>query len=127
MMKTRNILFVLFLATPLLLEHIYAQVSIHADERIEQHIAKKASKQMSGYRLQICFDSDKSIIDEARNRFISMYPKIDTYVTFEAPNFNLMVGDFRTLIEAERIQAEIHGKFTVVIVHKTQINLPRID
>jgi hypothetical protein len=82
---------------------------------------------MSGYRLQICFDSDKSIIDEARNRFISMYPKIDTYVTFEAPNFNLMVGDFRTLIEAEKIQSEINGKFTVVIVHKTQINLPRID
>ena len=126
-MKTRNVVFALFLLTPLFTQRIFAQVSIQADERIEQQIAKKSSKQMSGYRLQICFDSDKSIIDEARNRFISMYPKIDTYVTFEAPNFNLMVGDFRTLIEAERIQAEIHGKFTVVIVHKTQINLPRID
>jgi hypothetical protein len=126
-MKTRNFLFILFVGASLFTQHIYAQVSIEVDERIEQQIAKKASKQMSGYRLQICFDSDKSIIDEARNRFISMYPKIDTYVTFEAPNFNLMVGDFRTLIEAERIQSEIHGKFTVVIVHKTQINLPRID
>jgi hypothetical protein len=126
-MKTRNVVFALFLLTPLFTQRIFAQVSIEADERIEQQIAKKASKQMSGYRLQICFDSDKSIIDEARNRFISMYPKIDTYVTFEAPNFNLMVGDFRTFIEAERIQSEIHGKFTVVIVHKTQINLPRID
>jgi len=126
-MKTRNFLFAIFLATPLVLEQIYAQVTIDIDERVEQQISKKASKQMSGYRLQICFDSDKSIIDEARNRFISMYPKIDTYVTFEAPNFNLMVGDFRTLIEAERIQAEIHAKFTVVIVHKTQINLPHID
>jgi hypothetical protein len=126
-MKTRNFLFAIFLATPLVLEQIYAQVTIDIDERVEQQITKKASKQMSGYRLQHCFDTDKSIIDEARNRFISMYPKIDTYVTFEAPNFNLMVGDFRTLIEAERIQAEIHGKFTVVIVHKTQINLPRID
>lgn len=126
-MKTRNFLFVLLIAGPLFTQHICAQVSIDADQRIEQQIAKKASKQMAGYRLQICFDSDKSIIDEARNRFISMYPKIDTYVTFEAPNFNLMVGDFRTLMEAERIQAEIHGKFTVVIVHKTQINLPRID
>jgi hypothetical protein len=126
-MKTRNVLFALFLLSPLFTQRICAQVSIQADERIEQQIAKKASKQMSGYRLQICFDSDKSIIDEARNRFISMYPKIDTYVTFEAPNFNLMVGDFRTLIEAERIQSEIHGKFTIVIVHKTQINLPRID
>jgi hypothetical protein len=126
-MKTRNFLTVLFLVATLFKQEVYAQVSIDADQRIEQQIARKASKQMAGYRLQICFDSDKSIIDEARNRFISMYPKIDTYVTFEAPNFNLMVGDFRTLIEAERIQAEIHGKFTVVIVHKTQINLPRID
>ena len=126
-MKTRNFLTVLFLVATLFKQEVYAQVSIDADQRIEQQIARKASKQMAGYRLQICFDSDKSIIDEARNRFISMYPKIDTYVTFEAPNFNLMVGDFRTLIEAERIQSEIHGKFTVVIVHKTQINLPRID
>jgi len=126
-MKTRNFLIVLFLGATLFKQEVYAQVSIDADQRIEQQIARKASKQMAGYRLQICFDSDKSIIDEARNRFISMYPKIDTYVTFEAPNFNLMVGDFRTLMEAERIQAEIHGKFTVVIVHKTQINLPRID
>jgi hypothetical protein len=126
-MKTRNFLFALFLVAPLFTDLIHAQVSIVADERIEKQIAKKSSKQMAGYRLQICFDSDKSIIDEARNRFISMYPKIDTYVTFEAPNFNLMVGDFRTLIEAEKVQAEIHGKFTVVIVHKTQINLPRID
>lgn len=106
---------------------IVAQVSIDADPRLTDQIAKKASKQLAGYRIQICFDSDKSIIDEARNRFIGMYPKIDTYVTFEAPNFNLMVGDFRTLIEAEKIQEEIAGKFTIVIIHKTLINLPRID
>lgn len=122
--KSITLIFVLFNLLP---RFIQAQINIQADERIEQQITKKASKQMSGYRLQICFDSDKSIIDEARNRFISMYPKIDTYVTFEAPNFNLMVGDFRTLIEAEKIQSEINGKFTIVIVHKTQINLPRID
>jgi hypothetical protein len=126
-MKTRKFLFVPFVVITILTQHICAQVSIEADQRIEQQITRKASKQMAGYRLQICFDSDKSIIDETRNRFISLYPKIDTYVTFEAPNFNLMVGDFRTLIEAEKIQAEIHGKFTIVIVHKTQINLPRID
>ena len=126
-MKTRNFLFVLFVGASLFTQHISAQVSIEADERIEQQIAKKASKQMSGYRLQICFDSDKSIIDEARNRFISIYPKIDTYVTFEAPNFNLMVGDFRTILEAEKVQEEISGQFTIVIIHKTLIHLPRID
>ncbi len=126
-MKTRNSVFIIFVFHFLVAQQLKGQISIQADERIEQQIAKKASKQMNGYRLQICFDSDKSIIDEARNRFISIYPKIDTYVTFEAPNFNLMVGDFRTILEAEKIQEEISGQFTIVIIHKTLIHLPRID
>ncbi len=126
-MKTRNSVFIIFVFHFLVAQQLQGQISIQADERIEQQIAKKASKQMNGYRLQICFDSDKSIIDEARNRFISIYPKIDTYVTFEAPNFNLMVGDFRTILEAEKIQEEISGQFTIVIIHKTLIHLPRID
>jgi hypothetical protein len=126
-MKTRNLVFIIFVFHFLVAQQLQGQISIQADERIEQQIAKKASKQMNGYRLQICFDSDKVIIDEARNRFISIYPKIDTYVTFEAPNFNLMVGDFRTQLEAEKIQEEISGQFTIVIIHKTLIHLPRID
>ena len=126
-MKTRNLVFIIFVFHILVAQQLQGQISIQADDRIKQQIAKKASKQMNGYRLQICFDSDKSIIDEARNRFISIYPKIDTYVTFEAPNFNLMVGDFRTLLEAEKIQEEISGQFTIVIIHKTLIHLPRID
>ena len=126
-MKTRNLVFIIFVFHILVAQQLQGQISIQADDRIEQQIAKKASKQMNGYRLQICFDSDKSIIDEARNRFISIYPKIDTYVTFEAPNFNLMVGDFRTILEAEKIQEEISGQFTIVIIHKTLIHLPRID
>ena len=126
-MKTRNLVFIIFVFHILVAQQLQGQISIQADDRIEQQIAKKASKQMNGYRLQICFDSDKSIIDEARHRFISIYPKIDTYVTFEAPNFNLMVGDFRTILEAEKIQEEISGQFTIVIIHKTLIHLPRID
>ena len=126
-MKTRNLVFIIFVFHILVAQQLQGQISIQADDRIEQQIAKKASKQMNGYRLQICFDSDKSIIDEARNRFISIYPKIDTYVTFEAPNFNLMVGDFRTILEAEKVQEEISGQFTIVIIHKTLIHLPRID
>jgi hypothetical protein len=126
-MKSLKGILLIFVLVSVIPNYIQAQINIQADERIEQQILKKSHKQMSGYRLQICFDSDKAIIDEARNRFIGMYPKIDTYVTFEAPNFNLMVGDFRTLIEAEKIQSEITGQFTIVIVHKTQINLPRID
>lgn len=126
-MQTQNNRYFFLVFSFFMALYTYGQVSIEVDPRVEKTVAKKATKQMAGYRIQICFDSDKQVIDEARNRFVSIYPKIDTYVTFEAPNFNLMVGDFRTNIEAEKIQEEIMGMFTITIIHKALINLPRVD
>lgn len=103
------------------------QIQVIADPRIEQRVAAKNSKQMPGYRVQLCFDSDKDLIDRTRAQFVAEFPKIDTYVRFEAPNFNLMVGDFRTQKEAEELVEHIRGKYPLTIVHKEQINLPRID
>ena len=48
-------------------------------------------------------------------------------MNFEAPNFNLLVGDFRTRIEAEKILEEILGRYTITIIRKGIINLPRVD
>jgi hypothetical protein len=107
--------------------NLQAQIQLIADPRIEQKVAARNNKTMPGYRVQLCFDSDKNIIDQSRAQFVSEYPKIDTYVRFEAPNFNLMVGDFRTQKEAEELVERIRGRYPLTIVHKDQINLPRID
>jgi hypothetical protein len=106
---------------------LQAQIQVISDPRIEQRIAAKNNKQMPGFRVQLCFDSDKTIIDLTRGQFVTEFPKIDTYVRFEAPNFNLMVGDFRTQKEAEELIALIRGRYPLAIIHKEQINLPRID
>ena len=53
-----------------------AQVVIDADSRVEDQIVKKASKQMPGYRLQICFDSDKDLIDHTRKTFVEEFQKL---------------------------------------------------
>lgn len=118
---------ILTLSILLSFQYCYSQVNVTKDERIDSKVAAKAQKQILGYRLQICFDSDKDLVDQARAKFIALYPKIDTYITFEAPNFNLKVGDFRTQIEAEKLNEKIGGEFTISIIHKELINLPRID
>jgi hypothetical protein len=118
---------ILTLSILLSFQYCYSQVNVTKDERIDSKVAAKAQKQILGYRLQICFDSDKDLVDQARAKFIALYPKIDTYITFEAPNFNLKVGDFRTQIEAEKLKEKIGGEFTISIIHKELINLPRID
>jgi len=66
-------------------------------------------------------------LDQTRAQFVGEFPKIDTYVRFEAPNFNLMVGDFRTQKEAQELIDLIRGRYPLSIIHKEQINLPRID
>ena len=104
-----------------------AQVNVVKDNRIDEKITNKAQKQILGYRLQICFDSDKNLVDQMRAKFISQYPKIDTYITFDAPNFNLKVGDFRTQIEAEKLKEKIVADYSITIIHKELINLPRVD
>lgn len=104
-----------------------AQIDVVKDIRINNRIANKAEKQLLGYRIQICFDSDKSLVDRMREKFIIQYPKIDTYITFDAPNFNLKVGDFRTQIEAEKLKEKIISDFSLTIIHKELINLPRVD
>jgi len=128
--KTCIIMFLLFCANI-----IFAQpkiengrVEVIIDSRIDDLIILESSiDEIQGYRLQICFDSDKRVIDEARDRFLKLYPMIDTYVEFEAPHFNLKVGDFRTRLEAEKIKREIFGEFVICIIHKDLIQLPRID
>ena len=106
-----------------------AQITISGNEGISPLVTsyKEEWNAMPGYRLQLCFDNNKSIVDEAKKKFLLLYPKINTYMVFEDPNFNLMVGDFRTLIAAEKIKLKIQGEFTVSIIHKVIIKLPRID
>ena len=103
-------------------------IDILADSRIQNLVAlEKSIDEITGYRLQICFDSNKKVIDEARDRFLKLYPLIATYVEFEAPHFNLKAGDFRTRLEAEKVKRKVFGEFVICIIHQDLIQLPRID
>jgi hypothetical protein len=104
-----------------------AQVNVFKDDKIDQRIQQKGSQPLQGFRIMISFDSNKDLVDQARNKFVALYPKIDTYVTFEAPNFVLKVGDFRTQFDAEKMKEKISNEFSISIIQKESINLPRID
>lgn len=107
-----------------------AQVTIVKDGRIDDLVkaeAQSGTPEITGYRLQLAFDTNKSFIDDARSKFASMFPKVDTYVEFVAPHYFLKVGDFRTQLEAEKVKASTTQQFPTCFVVKEKINLPRID
>lgn len=109
-------------------------VEIIKDQRIDGLVRKQGvvippatSPQLPGYRVQLFFDSDRKAVDEARNKFVSSFPKIDSYVIYNAPNYFLKVGDFRTQLEAERVKDTLVRDFPTSFIVKEMINLPRID
>lgn len=109
------------------------KVHIDKDARIDKLIEQQGEvippaiqPQIEGYRIQLIFDSDRSSLNDAKARFFALYPKIDTYTTYNAPNFFLRAGDFRTRLEAEKIKSEVEQLFPTSFIVKETINLPRL-
>lgn len=109
-------------------------VTIEKDDRIDLLIKQRGAivppataPQITGYRIQLIFDSNKKLVDDSRSKIVSSYPKMDTYITYNAPHFVLKIGDFRTKQDAERVRDGLLRDFPTSFVIKETINLPRID
>lgn len=110
------------------------KVTIIKDSRIDGLVGREGAiippaivPQIDGFRIQLFFDSERSAINDARGQFISRYPRIDTYTTYDAPNFFLRVGDFRTRLEAEKVKEEISDLFPTSFIVQEKVNLPRLE
>lgn len=109
-------------------------IEVVKDSRINALVEKQSAvippevrPQIDGYRIQLFFDSDKNKVNDAKSRFASKFSKVDTYVTYNAPNFFLKAGDFRSKLEAERIRAQIEVDFPTSFVVREKIFLPRLE
>lgn len=110
------------------------EVTVVKDSRIDALVEKQGEvippsikPEIDGYRIQLVFDSNKDVINQARSRFMAQFPDVDAYVNYNAPNFILKVGDFRTKMEAEKIKVLIETEFPTSFIVKEKINLPRLE
>ena len=127
----------LFMSLFLGLSYSIAQkgdITVTKDARLNALVAKQSkvtppdiNTKIDGFRIQLYFDSERSAVNDARSRFLAQHPRVDTYVTYEAPNYYLKVGDFRTRLEAEKIKASVEGEFDMSFIVEEEINLPRLN
>jgi hypothetical protein len=110
------------------------EITIIADSRMDQLVKKQGTAippavnpKIFGFRVQIYFESEKKLVNEMQIKFLEMMPKVDTYIEFNAPNYVLKVGDFRTMLEAEKVRDKALANFPTSFILKEYINLPRID
>ena len=109
------------------------KVTINKSPKIEKLVTFKGKAippefepTMDGYRVQIYFDQEGSAINEARASFLEEFPDEKTYIIYNAPNYNLLIGDFRDELAAEKKRAEIANEFPESIIMKSRIHLPQL-
>jgi hypothetical protein len=80
---------------------------------------------IEGYRVQV-FNGRKDPCMQKRMQFIKNHPDESVEILYEAPEYRVQVGNFRTQLEAEKYLNEILEEFSGSFVVKTIIKLPRL-
>lgn len=129
-MKLTLLTLFVFLSTLFFAQTNGKGVVIIKDKKIDALIQNKSNVRrvsITGYRVQVYFSTNKSELNDVRLKFIKSYPRIETYITYDAPNYFLRVGDFADRNDAEKFKKEIFREFPDNFIIKSGINLPNDD
>lgn len=106
--------------------------SIHQDLRLDRLLEKyvkineeKCPDLVQGYRIQIYSSSGTGSSQRAREeraKFLTFYPNVSAYNDYDAPNFRVRVGDFRTKLEAEELKKQVSQEFPSCFIVPDYIN-----
>ncbi|MDZ4666150.1 MAG: SPOR domain-containing protein [Bacteroidota bacterium] len=120
MMIHRTVKFSVFLVFLMLLGHLSAQNTNQV--KVDQLIEKKAeyhkltNGEMDGYRIKIHFGADKEAARNIRAKFSAKFSEYSTYEDYQQPYFVVLVGDFKTKLEAFEALKKIQVEFNAFIV-----------
>jgi hypothetical protein len=107
-------------------------VKIHQDSSIAWLVRKyinycETAKGFPGYRIRIFSDSGNNARDQAthaKTKFLDSHKDFDAYLQYNAPNFEIYVGDFRTKSEALKLLKTLQSEYPSAFIVKTLISGP---
>jgi len=119
---------------------LFAARSVHAqtdsvsvvvvkDPRVDQLIKKQAQineettrdsrRNIPGYRIQVINSSDRNKVFSVKTTIYQKYPDLKPYLIYQAPNYKLKLGNFKTAEEAEPYVLQLTKLFPtgVYVIH----------
>mgnify|MGYP000067767064 FL=1 len=111
-----------FLASFLLLFvgslEISAQNQHNDNEQIKELIAKKRAyneRYGFGFRIQL-YNGNEKRAKNIRARFRYLFPEVSTKLKYDAPEWKIQVGNYKTRLEADKAVMTFSKKFSGIIV-----------
>lgn len=106
------------------------QRDVRIDSLVMRHIRVNALRDgLNGYRLQLFSGSGTTARQEAnqlRADFMARNPNVPAYLIYQAPNFKVRVGDYRTELEAIKLQRELEYRWPGAFVVRDEIKFPKL-
>ncbi len=86
-------------------------------------IDKKTARRSTirGFRVQVFAGSSRSDAYAEQARFRRLYKDIDTYVSYDEPNYRVKVGDFRSRADASTFMRTLKSQFSNVFIFTEDI------
>lgn len=108
----------------------YTQDSlIYRDPRVDSLIKKQiqinevttrdSRRNIPGYRIQVANSTDRNQVFAIKTKIYQVYPELKPYLIYQAPNYKLKVGNFKTPEEAEPYLQKLTQDFPsgVFLIH----------
>jgi hypothetical protein len=105
----------------------HAQAQNTTQQKVDQLIEKKAeyhkltNGEIDGYRIKIHFGADKDAARNVRTKFSAKFNEYSTYEDYQQPNFVVIVGDFKTKLEAFEALKKIQVEFANAFIVKSKV------
>ncbi len=103
-------------------------VTMHQDARITALMDDYTKREhvLKGYRVQVFLNADRKQAETIRAQFLQKHPEVPAYLSYQAPNFKVRVGDLLTRLEGEKLRTELKAEFPGCYIVPDEIELPRL-
>ena len=78
---------------------------------INEETTRESREHVPGFRIQVINTPDRNKVYDAKAKVYQQFPDWKPYLLYQAPNYKLRVGDFKTQEEAEAAMQELAKLF----------------
>jgi SPOR domain len=84
---------------------------IRKQTEINEETTRDSRRSVPGFRIQVINSTDRRKVFAMKTRIYQEFPELKPYLMYQAPNYKLKVGNFRTQEEAEDYQKQLSRLF----------------
>lgn len=78
---------------------------------INELTTREARRNVPGFRIQVLNSPDRNKVYAAKVKIYEEFPDLKPYLLYQAPNYKLKVGNFKTQEEAEQAMQQLSKLF----------------